>query len=109
MVFSLTSARAVCGIIDYTMKEERNHYSSDVAKLEEELFGIAPEDLFGFLKALSRGLQLYGRDNKPLGTFQISENAQDMESERFSLIKNYGTLSLAKIKQFNQSYIFGQN
>lgn len=109
VAFALTLVKALNGIINYTSKEGRYHYVEGTKVLEAELFNANPEDLFGFLKSLSRRARAYGWDDEVNGTLQILEDPLNPQSPTLSLIDNYGTISLNTIRKFDEPYIFNQS
>ena len=77
-------------------------------KLEDELFDASPEELYTFLKSLARRAKAYGWDDENLGTFQIPEDSLIHNSPTRSLIDNYGSITLANVKEFDEGYLFNQ-
>lgn len=106
--FSLTPARSIRGIIDYSTSSGRKLYEKATAKLEEDLFDCNAEDLYSFLKALKDRSREFGWDERGVGILSIPNDPID-PNEFKSLITQHGEISMENIKEFEESYITGQN
>ena len=106
--FSLTPARSIRGIIDYSTSSGRKLYEKATAKLEEDLFDCNAEDFYSFLKALKDRSREFGWDERGVGILSIPDDPID-PNEFKSLITQHGEISMENIKEFEESYITGQN
>ena len=103
-VFSLTPARSVRGIIDYSKAAGRKMYERATAKLEEDLFDCSSEDLYSFLKALKERAREFGWDEPGVGILSIPDEPHN-PNEFKSLIDYHGEISMETIRAFEETYI----
>jgi hypothetical protein len=103
--FALTPAVAVIGVINYNTSEGRKLYASATAKLAEEQYDCKPDGLYQFLQSLSNRAREFGWDDEIGGILQIPEDPMNPNSDTNNLIDNYGRISLAEIRAFEELYI----
>ena len=106
--FSLTPARSVRGIIDYTRSAGRKIYERATSKLEEDLFDCNSEDLYSFLKALKDRSREFGWDEHGIGVLSIPDDPVNPQEFK-SLIDYHGEISMETIRAFEATYINGQS
>ena len=94
VIFALTPAIAVQGVIDYKTNEGRKLYGSATYKLEDELYDCQPDGLYQFLQSLNNRAQEYGWNDEVGGILHIPQDPEDIESETNYMINNYGMISL---------------
>ena len=104
IIFSLTPATAIGGIIDYSTSSGRKMYASATAKLEEDQFDCVAEDLYSFLKALKDRAREFGWDTHGVGILSIPDDPIN-PSEFKSLIDQHGEIEIETIRTFEESYI----
>ena len=104
IIFSLTPATAIGGIIDYSTSSGRKMYASATAKLEEDQFDCVAEDLYSFLKALKDRTREFGWDTHGVGILSIPDDPIN-PSEFKSLIDQHGEIEIETIRTFEESYI----
>jgi hypothetical protein len=105
MAFALNPAAAIDGVIDYGTIEGRKLYGYATKKLDEELFDCNAEGLYQFLQSLGNRASEYGWDNDAEGIIKIPENDIDADAELFSLIEEYGQLTMERIREYDTTYI----
>jgi hypothetical protein len=74
-------------------------------KLDDNPYDCQPDGLYQFLATLHRKSQEFGWNDQIGGILQIPENAQDINSPTTYLVDNYGQISLAQIREFEDEYI----
>jgi len=106
MVFALSPAEAINGVIDFTTKEGCKVYSGATKKLDEELYDCQPEGLYQFLKSVSIRAREYGWEDTQNHT-GILHVPRDIEDERDydNLLTNYGEVTLEHIREYEKMYI----
>jgi hypothetical protein len=105
MAFALNPAAAINGVIDYSTIEGRKLYGYATKKLDEELFDCNADGLYQFLQSLGNRASEYGWDNDAEGIINIPENDIDVDAEEFSLIEEYGQLTMDRIREYDTTYI----
>ena len=103
--FALTPAVAVVGIVDFTTNVGRKLYESATQKVAEELYDCKPEGLYQFLQSVSNRARAFGWDDAAGGILQIPIIPNDPNSQLNNLIENYGRISLAEIRAFEETYL----
>ena len=103
--FALTPAVAVLGVVNLTTNVGRKLYESATQKVAEELYDCKPEGLYQFLQSVSNRARAFGWDDQINGILQIPVDAADPNSVTDNLIENYGRISLADIRAFEETYL----
>ena len=104
-VFTLTPAVAVVGVIDFNTSSGRKLYDMATVKTAEVLHDCQPDGLYQLLQSLSNRARAFGWDNRIGGILQIPENPNDPKLATDNIIENYGRISLAEIRAFEETYI----
>ena len=104
IAFALTVAAANPGIIDYTTVAGRKLKELCSKKLTEELFDCVPENLFTFLKALKDRARDYDW-NGGAGILDVVQDPSDPNSPSDDLLEKYGSITLASVLAYEESYI----
>jgi hypothetical protein len=105
LVFALTPAIAINGVVDYTTSEGRKLYSSATYKLEDELYDCEPDGLYQFLQSLSARAQEMGWDDPVGGTLMIPQDIDDPLGDCDNLVNHYGHIKIEKIRKWEEEYI----
>ena len=104
VAFSLSPAAAIQGVIDYLKSEDRKIHRSATHKLSDDQFDCVPEDLTKFLVDLEDRASQFGWSNDD-GILDIPIDPADQIADTENLIRNYGTVSLERIRSFEELYI----
>ena len=110
VAFHLNPAASITGVLDYSDKEAKRLYSSAIKSLypKDELYQCEPGEMEIFLKALSNRANEYGWDNEVTGILHIPEDPTDETSSTAFLLREYGTITMDRITQFERSYFGGE-
>lgn len=105
--FHLNPAASITGVLDFSDKESKKLYHAAVKPLysQDERYDCNPQDMNGFLKAVHTRANEYGWDNEDTGILHIPEDHTDAQSDTNYLLREYGTISLERIKRFEKSYL----
>ena len=98
--FSLTPARAVEVVINFTTNQGRKIYTSATEKLSEELFDCESSELFQFKQTLKDRAAEFGWSDKGLGIMSIPEDVNNDEKGFVCLATNHGEIDMATIRAF---------
>ena len=106
MAFALTPAKAIVGVVDYTTSEGRKIFDKGVRRLDEDgTFDCTPGKLNGFLKLVSKRAMDQGWDEEANGVIMIPEDSTDPNSVRHHLCKEYGSIDIDLIREYEGSYV----
>ena len=102
--FALTPAIAVTGVVDFLSSERRTLFQTATHKLEEDLFDCDADGLYQFLKSLSARAEefVWTEDN---GFLLIPKDANDQTSDTESLIDNFNTIPIERIRLWEAVYL----
>ena len=105
--FSLTPAGAFAGVLDYSKPEDKKLYNKATSRMypEDQLFDCTPGNMHDFLKVLDRRADEYGWNNEITGILWIPEDHKNVNAELHYLPKEYGKISIERIKLFEASYL----
>jgi hypothetical protein len=103
--FALNPAQAIEGVIDYSTTEGRKLYNSATSRLDEELFDCNADGLYQFLQSLGHRASEYGWDNINEGIISIPENQVDANPEEYSILTEYGQLTMEMIEEYETTFI----
>jgi hypothetical protein len=70
-----------------------------------ELFDLAPERLLTFIEKLSQRAKEFGWSTDIVGIMFIPEDPLGAPTEMDNLLENYGSISMARIRAFEETYI----
>ena len=104
VAFALSPAAAIQGVIDYLTSEGRKIHGSATHKLSEDQFDCVPEDLTQFLDDLEDRASQFGWSNDD-GILEIPIDPANPIADTENLIQNYGTVSLERVRAFEELYI----
>ena len=104
VAFTLIPALAIQGVIDYLTSEGRKIHGSATHKLSEDQFDCVPEDLTQFLDDLKDRASQFGWSNDD-GILEIPIDPADQIVDTENLIRNHGTVSLERVRAFEELYI----
>jgi hypothetical protein len=105
VVFALSPAMAIPGIIDFQTRTGKDVFRFATEKLDEELYDCKPDGMIQFLQSLTVRATEYGWDNEVSGILQIPEDPADVLSETDNLIESYGMITIESVRTFETSYI----
>jgi hypothetical protein len=103
--FALTPAVAVTGVVDFKTPEGRKLFQTATHKLEDELFDCDADGLYQFLKSLSARAEEFGWSEDTGGFLRIPKNLADLLGDSESLIDNYGTIPIQRIREWESQYL----
>ena len=101
VAFALSPTAAIQGVIDYHTREGRKIHGSATHKLSEDQFDCLPEDLTQFLDDLEDRASQFGWSNND-GILEIPIDPSDPIVDTENLIRNYGTVSLERVRAFEE-------
>ena len=104
VAFALSPAAAIQGVIDYLKSEGRKIYGSATHKLSEDQFDCVPEDLTQLLDDLEDMASQFGWSNYD-GILEILIDLANPIADTENLIRNYGIVSLERVRAFEEIYI----
>ena len=94
------------GVLDFTDIESRKYFHKATKKIDsDELYDCTPENMHHFLKLLQHRANEHGWDNEVTGVLWIPEDHQDQNSKLRYLPKEYGTVTMEQIANFEKSYL----
>ena len=108
VVFALTPASSVQGIIDFNTKIGAQIYAIGTKSLDpQELYDCMPEYMYPFLKMLSERANKMGWNDSTYGIVHIPKQGQvyAVDPAKDCLLTNYGEISMDRIVNFEKSYI----
>ncbi len=85
--------------------EGRKLYNSATLKLDEELFDCNADGLYQFLQSLGHRASEYGWDDDQEGVISIPENLVDADPDKYSILTEYGQLTMEMIREYEETYI----
>ena len=105
--FHLNPASSLRGILDYTDKDAWKLYQAAISPLylKDDLYQCEPAEIGIFLKALQNRPNQYGWDHEVDGILHIPEDPNQANSPTSYLLREYRSISLERINQFEQSYL----
>ena len=104
VALAMSPAAAIHRVIDYLTSEGRKIHGSATHKLSEDQFDCVPEDLNQFLDDLEERAIQFGWSNDD-GILEIPIDPADPMADTDKLIQNYGTVSLERVRAFEEIYI----
>ena len=104
VVFALSPTASIQGVIDYLTSKGRKIRGSATHKLSEDQFDCVSEDLTQFLDDLEDRASQFGWSNYD-GILDIPIDPADPIADTENLIRNYGTVSLERVRSIEEIYI----
>ena len=101
--FSLTPGEAHTGVLNYSHKPHWYHWSGAVKKLEEELYDCTPDGFYQFIKSMKERAKSYGW-TAANGVLRVPMTNQQ-GAEVINVLEDYGRISLARLTEFERTYI----
>jgi len=101
--FALTPALASRGIIDYQSRSGERLYSSATKQTEEDKYDGESSGLHQFLESLEKRAKNFGWDKGILMIPSVTGAPQS------SLLRDYGTIDIARVRAYESSYIDTQS
>ena len=104
VVFALSPAVAVVGLLDFTKSEHSKIYKSGIRAVTDTPFDCETEGLFQFLREVQDRASEMGWMDGILNV-DITEEGDEDEETLSNLIENYGTLTLEQVIAHEEEYI----
>ena len=99
LVFSLTPAKATRGILDYTSRAGERLYEAAIKELDSKKYDGEPDGLLSFLELLEERAHKNGWNTSILMIPSVTGTTSN------NLIQDYGTITLERIKDHEETYI----
>lgn len=98
---ALTPGQAFRGTLDYVGNKAHYYiYKNATAQLEVELYDCTPDTFFQFIKSLEERADEYGWNDDEGGILWMP----DENGEMINLLKNYGSITLERIREHELTY-----
>ena len=106
-VFHLNPAASFRGTLDYTDNASKKLYKSATSSLFEstEKYNCEPGEMLNFLRELNTRAIEYGWDDEISGILWIPKDVEDQASELRYLPREYGTITMSEISEFEKTYL----
>jgi hypothetical protein len=105
--FSLTPARAIRGVINYSLSSGIKLYNKATSPLNNDNpFDCTSDKLFPFLKMLADRAKEFGWYDQITGILSIeAEDSTPAEPKYENLLEQYGQITLERIREHERAYI----
>jgi hypothetical protein len=106
-IFGLTPGTAGYQIIDYNSKAGYSKFKAGTSALNEELYDCSPDGFYQFIQDLKSRAEAFGWSRSPDGILWIPAT-DDANAERINILEEWGRLSLERVTNHEQTYLFTQ-
>ena len=105
--FHLNPAASFRGILDYSTSASKKLYKSATSSLfdAQDKYNCEPDEMLNFLRELDTRAIEYGWDDEVSGILWIPQDVNDPASDLKYLPREYGTISIDSITNFERTYL----